>query len=187
MYGWIVFSLWAAWSLYWLISAGDTKATVRRESAASRASHLIPLVIGVLLIVVPQWFGNWLAGPPLPRSLTTYWAGVTAIVLGLLFTVWARVHLGRNWSGTVTLKDSHQLIRSGPYAWVRHPIYTGLLLAMLGSAVARNDWRSMVGFALVVASLVRKLRIEERFMREKFGEQYASYARDVRALVPWIW
>jgi protein-S-isoprenylcysteine O-methyltransferase Ste14 len=186
MYGWIIFSIWAAWSLYWLILARNTKATARRESIASRASHLIPLVIGCLLIAQPNWFGDWLSGPMLPRSLVTYWVGVAMLAAGLGFSAWARLHIGANWSGTVTLKDSHQLVRSGPYAWVRHPIYTGLLLALLGSAVARNEWRSLIGFALVLASLMRKLRIEERWMREMFAEQYASYAREVPALVPWF-
>jgi protein-S-isoprenylcysteine O-methyltransferase Ste14 len=98
--------------------------------------------------------------------------------------VWARVYIGRNWSGTVTLKEGHELIRSGPYALVRHPIYTGLLLAFTGTAIACGDPAAVIGLALVLASFLYKLRIEEGFMRAVFPEQYASYAARVPALVP---
>jgi protein-S-isoprenylcysteine O-methyltransferase Ste14 len=94
--------------------------------------------------------------------------------------------LGKNWSGTVTIKEGHELIMSGPYAVVRHPIYTGLLLAFLGSALARGDWRAVLAFALAAAALWRKLRFEERWMRAQFGDAYAAYARRVSALVPFV-
>jgi protein-S-isoprenylcysteine O-methyltransferase Ste14 len=106
------------------------------------------------------------------------------LALGLAFTVWARVYLGRNWSGTVTLKEGHELIRSGPYTYVRHPIYTGLLVALLGSAVACGELRAMIGLGLVAGAFIRKLRIEERFMREIFPGQYERYCAEVPALVP---
>ena len=186
MYGNIVLALWTIWGLYWLVSARNTKTTRRRESAASRAADLIPMILGILLMALPIPPNHWLAGHPLPRTFTTYWIGVALIAIGLGFSVWARMHLGSNWSGTVTLKESHQLVRSGPYGWVRHPIYTGLLLAILGSAVARNEWRAAIGFALVVIALIRRVRIEERWMREVFGANYEAYQREVRALVPFI-
>jgi protein-S-isoprenylcysteine O-methyltransferase Ste14 len=185
-YAWFVSGPWIAWAIYWQVSARNTKPTRRRESFASRASHIVPLVLGIALIAVPDFPAGWLSRHMLPPAWTTYWSGVAMLVAGLCFTVWARVHLGANWSGTVTLKEDHELVRTGPYGWVRHPIYTGLLLAILGSAVARNEWRALAGFVLAAASLIRKLRIEERWMRETFGERYEAYARDVRALVPLI-
>ena len=187
MYGELIFALWGSWSLYWLISARNTKRTERRESLASRASHLAPLFIGIALIAMERLPGNALSGHFLARSLATYWTGVALIAAGLGFTVWARVHLGGNWSGTVTLKQSHELVRSGPYARVRHPIYTGLLLAILGSCIVRDEWRAIAGFALVAASFIGKLKIEERWMREAFGDRYTNYAREVRALVPGVY
>jgi protein-S-isoprenylcysteine O-methyltransferase Ste14 len=187
MYNELIGGLWLLWCLYWFVAAGATKATARRESLASRATHLIPLVIGLILIAIPRLPGNVLSGHVLPPSLALYWVGIGLMVAGLGFTVWARVHLGANWSGTVTLKESHELVRSGPYAWVRHPIYTGLLTAILGNAIARDEWRAVIGFALVVASLVWKLKLEERWMREIFGDQYVKYAREVRALVPGVY
>ncbi len=104
----------------------------------------------------------------------------------MLFTVWARLHLGRNWSGTVTIKDGHELITSGPYALVRHPIYTGLLLAMLGSALALGDWRGVAAFALAAGALWRKLRVEESWMQQQFGDAYQAYSQRVAALIPFV-
>jgi len=112
--------------------------------------------------------------------------GVALNFAGLLFTVWARVHLGRNWSGAVTLKQDHELITSGPYRIVRHPIYTGLLLAFAGLAVARGEWRSILGLVIMALSFWLKLRIEERLMVEQFGSAYETYRRRVNALIPFV-
>ena len=108
------------------------------------------------------------------------------LAAGLGFAVWARRCLGRNWSGIVTVKQGHELIRSGPYALVRHPIYTGLLLAILGTASAIGEWRGLIAFVLITAGFVLKLRIEEDFISETFGEQYARYRAEVPALIPFI-
>ena len=122
----------------------------------------------------------------LPLAAWPFWSGSFVTACGLAFTVWARVHLGRNWSVTVTIKKGHELITSGPYAFVRHPIYTGLLLAFLGSALALGEWRGVVALALAAGALWAKLRFEERWMREQFGEEYQSYAKRVPALVPFV-
>jgi protein-S-isoprenylcysteine O-methyltransferase Ste14 len=176
--------LWLAWVLYWVISALSAKTTQRRESLGSRLSHVVPLLIGVALIVWPRVPWEWLSLRLLPPGPLKYVPGVVLLALGLAFTVWARVYLGRNWSGTVTLKEGHELIRSGPYTYVRHPIYTGLLVALLGSAVACGELRAMIGLGLVAGAFIRKLRIEERFMREIFPGQYERYCAEVPALVP---
>jgi protein-S-isoprenylcysteine O-methyltransferase Ste14 len=103
-----------------------------------------------------------------------------------LFAAWARVTLGRNWSATITVKQDHDLITSGPYRFVRHPIYTGLLLGLAGIAVARGEWRGVLGVVLAFGAFWRKLRIEERWMREQFGGAYDEYSRRVAALIPRI-
>lgn len=181
----LMLGLWLAWALYWLISAYGAKRTRRRESRASRLSHVIPLLVGVTLIAWPHHHGeNWLSWPLVPPGPLRFGSALALTVAGLAFTVWARVHLGRNWSGTVTLKEGHELIRTGPYAYVRHPIYTGILTALLGSAVACGELRALIGLAIVTAAFVRKLRIEERFMRESFPEQYRDYCAEVPALIP---
>ena len=96
------------------------------------------------------------------------------------------MHIGRNWSGTVTFKEGHELVTTGPYALVRHPIYTGLLLAFIGSAVGRGEWRGVLAVFIAFLALWRKLRLEERWMREQFGDAYDAYARRVAALVPYL-
>ena len=107
-------------------------------------------------------------------------------VAGMLFSVWARLTLGRNWSGTVTIKQDHELIQRGPYRIVRHPIYTGMLLAMLGTAFIYGIARCFLGVPIVGLGFWLKVQIEEQFMVRQFGEQYVRYRQEVRALIPYI-
>ena len=105
---------------------------------------------------------------------------------GLGISIWARRVLGRNWSGIVTVKQDHELIRTGPYRYVRHPIYTGLLLAILGTALIFGEWRGLIAFVIFTAAIMLKVRTEERFMDESFPEQYARYRAEVPALLPFL-
>ncbi len=180
----LMLGMWLAWALYWFVTAATAKPTQRRESLRSRASHLLPLLLGVTLIVWPRLDVPWISGQLLPDVAPRYWLATALVAFGLGFTVWARVHLGKNWSGTVTQKQGHELIRSGPYGYVRHPIYTGLLAALLGSAIALGELRGFMGVVIVLGSFRRKLHIEEGFMRELFPGQYERYMAEVPALVP---
>ncbi len=177
-------ALWFAWLIYWCVAAIGAKATRRQESVASRLSHLLPLFLGVGLLASSHLAGPWLAVRFLPRATGWFWLGFSLVVLGLAFAVAARAWLGGNWSGTVTLKQDHELIRNGPYRWVRHPIYTGLLLAVLGSAIALGEWRALVGLALITVSFLRKIGIEEQFLTQQFGDAYTRYRAEVPALLP---
>jgi len=122
----------------------------------------------------------------LPRGNGFLLLGAVLVAAGLAFAVWARRHLGRNWSSHVVLKQDHALVRSGPYQRVRHPIYTGILLALLGTAITIGELRAAVGFALFVLSFVLKSRTEERWMREVFPE-YEQYRRSTAALIPKVY
>ena len=122
----------------------------------------------------------------LPTSIWWFWIGTAVSASGLLFSVWARRYLGRNWSRAVTIKQDHELITSGPYSLVRHPIYTGLLVGLFGCVLAVGEWRGLVAVGLVFIALLRKLRLEEQWLRAQFGESYENYSRRVRALVPYI-
>jgi protein-S-isoprenylcysteine O-methyltransferase Ste14 len=183
--GWAIEVLWLSWGLYWWWSSRHVKRARRRESVASRAAHLLPLAIAALLLAwpaAPGWLGErWLA-----VDADRTWAGTVLVAAGLGLSVWARVLLGGNWSASVTLKEDHQIVRAGPYRLVRHPIYTGLLLAFAGTALARGEWRGLVAFAVAAVALWRKLRIEERWLTEEFGARYADYRRQTRALIPFI-
>jgi protein-S-isoprenylcysteine O-methyltransferase Ste14 len=178
--------LWAGWLLYWRIAALDVKATRRREPYSSLFLNRLLLAAGALLLVFRHLLPHWLSARFLPLSMAVYWLGLVMLASGLALAVWARLCLGRNWSGTVTVKQDHELVRSGPYRFVRHPIYCGLLLAILGTAFAIGEWRALIAFALIVASLVLKIRTEERFMQETFGDDYERYRAAVAALIPFM-
>ena len=178
--------LWLAWLGYWLVAARNVKATRRRESATSFLLNRAFVAIGAVLLVLRHLPLHWLEQRFVPPTMAAYWLGFLMVAAGLAFAVWARVYLGRNWSGTVTVKQGHELIRSGPYGLVRHPIYSGLLLALLGTTIAIGEWRGLLGFIAIAAAFLIKIRVEERFMGETFGDAYARYRAEVPALIPFL-
>ncbi len=177
--------LWLAWLLYWWISARGAKRTVRRETFAQGVLYRLPFALGVVLLGLARHF--LFIPRPLPMSYAIYWIGTVLLVAGLGFSIWARVTLGANWSGIVTVKEDHELIQTGPYGLVRHPIYTGLLLALLGTAVAQDLWTAYAAVVLFFVSFWIKLQGEEAFMRETFGETYDAYCAKTKRLVPLVW
>jgi protein-S-isoprenylcysteine O-methyltransferase len=164
--------VWIVFIVFWLLAAFVQKRNARRQTAGSR---LMQISI-ILLVLVPFFVEGRRMGLMYrhlyPNLLAVQYFGVLLILLGLGFAVWARFVLGRNWSGIVTVKEDHTLITRGPYAWVRHPIYTGILLALLGTAVTLGTVMNMVEVPVVAFAFWLKLRIEEKFMLETFGEQY---------------
>jgi protein-S-isoprenylcysteine O-methyltransferase Ste14 len=181
----LIGAMWLVWAVYWFIAARNAKADVRRESFAQRFAHILPLVVAALLLWIPVFPGA-LGKRFLPATPATFYAGAALVAIGLGLAIHARRVLGRNWSGIVTVKQGHELVREGPYRWVRHPIYTGLLVAFAGSAIARGEWRGIVAVALVFAAFWFKLRREERWMIETFGDRYLGYCDEVRALIPFV-
>ena len=179
--------LWAAAGVVWLVGALTAKRTARSQSASSRLLHI---TLGVLAWVIgfskPLGFGL-LARPFVPDSPVTAYGGLALTIAGVGFAIWARLILGGNWSGTVTIKEGHTLEKHGPYAIVRHPIYSGLLLAVLGTAIAFREIRGLIAVALAFAMLLMKARMEERFMMEEFGSVYRQYIRQVKALIPFLY
>jgi hypothetical protein len=177
--------LWLVWVLYWYIAAIGASRRKFVEGPLSRLSHALPLGFGMYLIIRGSRNGSlsW----HLFEAFELRWIGLALTAAGLLFTVWARAHLGRNWSGIITLKSDHELIRTGPYAYVRHPIYTGMLLAALGSALAANRFDAMLGVCLVLLAFVIKLRREESLLTQEFGDHYHAFKREVPALIPFIY
>jgi protein-S-isoprenylcysteine O-methyltransferase Ste14 len=182
-----VCTAWLVWAMIWAAMSRTTKSVVRQESFVSRALHLVPLGVATVLLLSPRVAGPLLNTLVLPRAPWMVLLGVVLVALGLVFAIWARLVLAGNWSGTVTLKASHELIRRGPYALARHPIYTGLLTALLGTAVVIDAWRALLAFAIVTVSFLWKMGTEEAFMRAAFGAEYDAYHARTRALLPFIW
>ena len=178
--------MWIGFCAYWAAMSTRVKVTERRESLPSRFVRQILMVCAIALVALPGVPIPILEQRFLPPGLWRFWTGAAITAVGLLFAVCGRHHLGSNWSQSVTVKQNHELITSGPYSLVRHPIYTGLLLGFLGSAVARGEWRGLLAVALLFGVLWRKLRLEEKWMRAQFGDVYESYSRQVAALVPHV-
>ena len=165
---------WGVFVLVWLIGMVGTKPAVRAESLSDRALHVFGTVLAFSLLFrdppAPQPFGGWL--------------GLILTDLGAILAIWARITLGRNWSATVTVKENHERIRRGPYLIVRHPIYSGALLAILGTGLAFGHIQGVLAFFIALVTWKRKSLTEEKFMVEQFGAQYEQYRREVKALVP---
>ncbi|HEY1792573.1 MAG TPA: isoprenylcysteine carboxylmethyltransferase family protein [Opitutaceae bacterium] len=177
---------WWAWAIGWFASSFFASAPKRVQDPGARLLLVAELVVVFALLCSPRLGVGWLGRRIVPRTESLFTAGAALLLAGLAFTAWARVCLGRNWSGQVTLKQGHRLIRRGPYALVRHPIYTGLLLAFLGTAVALDEYRGLLAVLIALQSFVRKYRLEERWLTEEFGGEYERYKREVKALVPGV-
>jgi protein-S-isoprenylcysteine O-methyltransferase Ste14 len=175
--------VWIFFLLYWQIKAANTKSTQRLEPAASRILRVFIFLIAIVLLSTTRIPLPLLYLQLWPAGLWPFWLGAAVTIAGLLFAVWAREHLGRNWSRSVTIKQGHELITTGPYAVVRHPIYTGILTGFLGIAIAISQVRGFIVLVLIFLALWIKLRMEEQWMRSQFGEAYATYAHQTAALV----
>jgi protein-S-isoprenylcysteine O-methyltransferase Ste14 len=184
IYGRIIFACWLIFLLYWCLSAIGTKRTVGpRPWRQSAGLGVVIVVLVVLALRIPtlryalrdaQHFATG-AGP------------VSAVLCaaGVGFAIWARAHLGRNWGMPMSRKEDPELVTTGPYAFVRHPIYSGLLLAMLGSTLGKSVvW--LVPFLVCIPYFILSARGEERIMREQFPAQYAAYMRRTWMLVPYV-
>jgi len=175
---------WIVFVVYWAIGALKTKRTVHQEPFAWR--------FGIMLV---EGFGFWLflgqarnfpllRRPVLPSSDALTATGVVLTWVGIAIALWARWHLGEYWSGRITLKEDHKLIRSGPYAYFRHPIYSGLDLAAIGSALAINQWHCVAGLALIIPGFCLKAWREERLLRAQFGEEFDEHRRRTGFVLP---
>ena len=174
-------ALWLVFVAYWGAAAQHAARPERTESRASRRFHERLLNSGLLVLLLPI---PGLRGRFLPAAVIVAVAGIAIQVLAGMLAVWARRHLGRNWSGAISVVEGHRLVRSGPYRLLRHPIYTAMLGMSAGTALASGEWHAIVGMALVVAAYWRKIRLEERHLGQLFGEAYDDYRRASWALIP---
>jgi protein-S-isoprenylcysteine O-methyltransferase Ste14 len=177
---------WAAVGIVWLAAWFLSKPAARRQPAGSRLRHIAMMALAFALVFSPRLRIGPLAWRFVPGSPAIAWAGFALTAAGCAFTIWARLILGGNWSATVTIKQDHRLVRKGPYAIVRHPIYSGALLALAGTVLAFGEARGLAALALAFAAWLFKSRMEETFMTEQFGAAYTRYQREVKALIPFV-
>jgi protein-S-isoprenylcysteine O-methyltransferase Ste14 len=180
--GWLMF--WA----YWLISAVGVKKNIRRGSLRWQAGlRILAIAVIIGLIRLPATREFFQGGPP-PAEINSVqgMAGLFVCIAGFALAVWARRHLGRNWGMPMSFKEGHELVTTGPYRYVRHPIYTGMLLALLGTVLVNGPvWLlALVGMAIYC---VYSARTEESLMLQQFPEQYAGYRRHTKAIVPFLY
>ena len=178
--------LWTLWILSWLVAALWTNRTERRPGARVELGYRAIQLLAALLLFTPYLH---LDTTPLWRlSRAGAWTCAALVAIGMAFAWWARLHLGRLWSGHITRKADHKIIDTGPYAMVRHPIYTGLLLALGATAALKATFAALLGFLLFDVGFYLKARIEERWLSGELGEQaYADYQRRVPMLLPVPW
>jgi protein-S-isoprenylcysteine O-methyltransferase Ste14 len=177
---------WIAWIVMyavWLVAARLSKPAARTTSSAMRILQSTIFIAGFFLISGYGHLGQ-LSRSLWPQTLAVAVAGLAITFAGVAFAIWARLTLGSNWSGKPMVKQGHELIVSGPYALARHPIYTGMLLATVGTSIGVDQWRCVAGVALVLFAFAAKMRQEERLMNETFPDAYPAYRRRVKALIP---
>jgi protein-S-isoprenylcysteine O-methyltransferase Ste14 len=182
----IINACWILFAVIWLLAAFATKQSVYKESRAQRLRYTIPILLGGFLLAKGRRLSDPLNHRVIPHVDALAWIGVVLCIAGLIFCIWARFTLGRNWSGVVTLKGGHELITSGPYALVRHPIYTGLLTMFVATVIVLGHVAGIIAMPFVFVSFWVKLRHEEKLMLKKFPNEYAAYQQRVKRLIPFI-
>lgn len=209
---WIVAAVWLGFIIYWSSAAapaarssssstkppwiqirlrapqkpqGAANSGARTESRQSRGVHERLLLTAILLALLP-WFWpldeRWISA-----ALASRVAGLGVLLLGAAIYVWAKLHLGRFWSGRIQTLEQHVIIDHGPYRWVRHPMYTGLLIMFIGTALVSGELHALLGLLLGVATYVRKIRLEERHLLATLGDPYRVYRAGTWALLPGLY
>lgn len=184
MYHWYFQVAWTIFCACWIITALRVKKNREPEPPLPFITHH-GLSILAFFLGCSDWFQVGPLGWALwPQARNPFLAGAAITFAGLGFAIWARFRLGQNWSSSVALKEGHQLIQTGPYALVRHPIYTGIITGLAGTDVAIGEVRGVLAVALLTAVYIFKYRREEILMRKAFGDEYVAYARVTGGLLP---
>jgi protein-S-isoprenylcysteine O-methyltransferase len=179
--------LWICFAIYWFAKARNTKKTVEKRSIFTRLIAVFAVYI-TAIVIYGQWFPiRSLTYRILPDEDAIGILGVAICAAGIGFAIWARVILGRNWSGTVTIKEDHELIQRGPYAIVRNPMYTGILFGFLGSAIVKGTPSAFLTEIILMLGLILKIGTEEDILTKHFGDTYLDYKKRVKRLIPFIY
>jgi protein-S-isoprenylcysteine O-methyltransferase Ste14 len=180
---------WIVLGLVWAIAAPFANKTLQRESIFSRLSYALPLAIAAWILYSPaaRNLVPFLTDRIGAGNQAVWWTGLTIEIVGMAFVIWARATLGKLWSGSITLKEGHRLVQSGPFSVTRHPIYTGALVAGLGTAMTDGSVRNFVALGLVACGFAFKLSKEETLMATHFGDEHRNYRARVPRLIPFLW
>jgi protein-S-isoprenylcysteine O-methyltransferase Ste14 len=189
-----IFIPWTVWAVTWIAAALWANRTLKRPGLGQEWVYRIVTLAGFVLLLgfAGKYSHGHLSLYPLggrlwalPRNIG--WAMVSLATAGFLFAWWARIYLGRLWSGSITRKEGHRVVDTGPYRFVRHPIYTGIITAGIATAAVNGNWRGIAGAVLLIVGYWLKARIEERFLRTELGaEAYDAYARKTAMLIPFL-
>ena len=180
----LIVGSWLLFAAYWLWAALGAKRPVKKESAGQRFTHIAVMTIGFFLLYGNEFRVGVLSRRFLPDELWIAWAGALLTLVGVLFAIWARFTIGKEWSSDVQIKEGHELIRNGPYAHIRHPIYTGILLALCGTAVTIGEYRAILGVVLFLVGFIRKAKKEEQFLAGEFGPAFDEHRRHTGFFLP---
>jgi len=175
---------WIAFGLYWLIAARRVKAARTTESPVYRLFRILLLTITFTLLFAKWTAIGFLDRSFLPQKQSVAYIGFALSLAGLAIAVWARMSLGQYWSDKIVLKVDHRLVRSGPYARMRHPIYSGVLLGVAGSALVVDQWRGVLAFVLLLTNYWVKAKREDKILAGAFAEDFAEHRRRAGFMSP---
>ncbi|HCQ12190.1 isoprenylcysteine carboxylmethyltransferase family protein [Flavobacterium sp.] len=180
--------IWISLLLFWIISGRNNKQSIYKESFFKRfLFYWLPLLVAILLLGPGEWFGHTLIRENFVEQTNLVGViGLSVSFVGLLIACWSRYLLGKNWSLSVQKKENHELINSGPYSILRHPIYTGILLIFIGNTIIVGDYRGIIAVVIVFISFWFKLKKEEKWLIEIFGEDYHNYKKTTKAILPYL-
>ena len=185
----IISLIWILFWGYWTLAAVKTRSSVKKEASGQesmqRALHVIFVIISYIITFF-QFKNTFLENSIIPNYEYVEYIGIAILVLSLLFAIWARIELGRNWSGAIQKVEGQRLVRSGPYKYIRNPISTGVVFGFLGTFITFGNLASLIGFFMILLIYIIKISREQKFLLLEFGEEYKKYINESWALIPYI-
>jgi hypothetical protein len=181
---------WLVFVFYWLVSSLYVKRSMTKRDYGWVIPRIIAVLAVVLLIRMGGPGGHGAASnlaPALQSHFSFPVPGTLVTILGLAGAVWARISLGRNWSGYVTYKQDHELVTSGPYRFIRHPIYTGLIVMFIGTFLYYGSLFVLILFIILTVMFLLRVGKEEAIMKRLFGKKYTDYMKTSKRLIPFIY
>jgi protein-S-isoprenylcysteine O-methyltransferase Ste14 len=182
--GQIIGFSWLLFAAYWIIAALGAKRPAKRERVGERAGYIIFMLLGFFLLYSGDPRFGALNQRFAPEKPWLDYLGAAMTLAGVLFAIWARYTIGKEWSAEIQIKQGHELIRLGPYAHIRHPIYSGILVALAGTALSINRYRAILGVGFFLAGFVRKARKEEVLLAREFGAAFDDHRRHTGFFLP---